>query len=623
MLEYARWKYILIAVVLLLALLFALPNFFGEDPALQVARKDRNPITADAAQSLEAFLHQRNVHFLRSYLDNGRLMVRFANVPDQLAGRDAVDEQYQGTYITALSFAPRTPELLRALGLRPMPLGLDLRGGLYLLYQVDVNAAVAQALDGYAQDARRALAAANIPVKEVTTVAVEGAHANAVRVVLPPEADAAAARSALATPLQGMSLGTESLASGSAITGVMTNAQIRERQDYAIQQNITTLRNRVNELGVSEPIVQRQGIDRINVQLPGVQNSAEVKDILGRVATLEFRLEDMQNSAFEAMQTGRVPLGSKLYTNTRFGRPVLLKREVIATGDQLTNATTSQSQEGPAVNVRLDARAGENMLKTTRANLNRRMAVVLIEKRQETTEVNGKKVTRQVTDEQVINSATIRGVFSNNFQITGLQAGEARELALLLRSGSLATPLFEIEERAVGPSLGRENIDKGVTALLVGMAGVFVFMAIYYKVFGLVADLVLLANVVLLTALLSMMRASLSLPGIAGIILTVGIAVDANVLIYERIREELRKGVSPQAAIRAGFDKAFSAIADSNITALIAGVVLWVLGTGPIRGFAVVLTLGILTSMFTSLMGSRALLTLMYGGRRKIAHLPI
>jgi preprotein translocase subunit SecD len=623
MLEYARWKYILIAVVLLLGLLLALPNFFGEDPALQVARKDHNPVTATEAQSLEAFLRQRNVHFLRSYIDNGRLMVRFANVPDQLAGRDAVDEQYQGTYITALSFAPRTPELLRALGLRPMPLGLDLRGGLYLLYQVDVNAAVSQALDGYAQDARRALAAANIPVKEVSTIAVEGAHPNAVRVVLPPEADVAAARNALNTPLQGLAVSTESLASGSAITAVMTNAQIRERQDYAIQQNITTLRNRVNELGVSEPIVQRQGVDRINVQLPGVQNSAEVKDILGRVATLEFRLEDMEHNAVEAQATGRVPLGSKLYTNTRFGRPVLLKREVIATGDQLTNATTSQSQEGPAVNVRLDARAGENMLKTTRANLNKRMAVVLIEKRQETSEVNGKKLTRQVTDEQVINSATIRGVFSNNFQITGLQAGEARELALLLRSGSLATPLFEIEERAVGPSLGRENIDKGVTALIVGMLGVFVFMAIYYKVFGLVADLVLLANVVLLTALLSLMRASLSLPGIAGIILTVGMAVDANVLIYERIREELRKGVSPQAAIRAGFDKAFSAISDSNITALIAGVVLWVLGTGPIRGFAVVLTLGILTSMFTALMGSRALLTLMYGGRRKIARLPI
>jgi preprotein translocase subunit SecD len=623
MLEYARWKYILVAVVLLLALLFALPNFFGEDPALQVARKDHSPVGADAMQAVETFLRQHNVHFVKSYIDNGRLMVRFANVPDQLAARDAVDEEYKGTYITALSFAPRTPELLRVLGLRPMPLGLDLRGGLYLLYQVDVNSAVSQALEGYATDARRALAAANIPVKDVSLVAVDSERPNAVRVVLPPAADVSAARSALNTPLQGLSVSTESLASGSAITAVMTSAQVRERQDYAIQQNITTLRNRVNELGVSEPIVQRQGIDRINVQLPGVQNSAEVKDILGRVATLEFRLQDMQNNAMEAKETGRVPLGSKLYTHTRFGYPVLLKREVIATGDQLTNATSGQSQEGPAVNVRLDARAGENMLRTTRANLNKRMAVVLIEKRRETQEVDGKKVSREVTDEEVINDATIRGVFSNNFQITGLTAGEARELALLLRSGSLATVIYEIEERAVGPSLGRENIDKGVTALIVGMAGVFVFMAIYYKTFGLVADLVLLANVVLLTALLSMMRASLSLPGIAGIILTVGIAVDANVLIYERIREELRKGVSPQAAIRAGFDKAFSAIADSNITALIAGVVLWVLGTGPIRGFAVVLTLGIATSMFTALMGSRALLTLMYGGRRKIARLSI
>jgi preprotein translocase subunit SecD len=623
MLEYARWKYILVAVVLLLGLLFALPNFFGEDPALQVARKDHNPVDASASQTVEAFLTQRGVHFLKSYIDSGRLMVRFANVPDQLAARDAVNEQFTGTYITALSFAPRTPEFLRALGLRPMPLGLDLRGGLYLLYQVDVNAAVAQALEGYAQDTRRALAAASIPVKDVTTVAVGAGKHNAVRVLLAPEADVGAAKTALNTALQGLSVTTESLASGSAITGVLTTAQIRERQDYAIQQNITTLRNRVNELGVSEPIVQRQGIDRINVQLPGVQNSAEVKDILGRVATLEFRLEDMQDNAVEAMQTGRAPLGAKLYTHTRFGRPVLLKREIIATGDQLTNATSGQSQEGPAVNVKLDARAGENMLKTTRANLNKRMAVVLIEKRRETSEVDGKKVTRDVTDEEVINDATIRGIFSNNFQITGLQAGEARELSLLLRSGSLATVIYPIEERAVGPSLGRDNIAKGVNALLVGMAAVFVFMALYYKTFGLVADLVLLANVVLLTALLSMMRASLSLPGIAGIILTVGMAVDANVLIYERIREEIRKGVSPQAAIRAGFDKAFSAIFDSNITTLIAGLVLWVFGTGPIRGFAIVLTLGIATSMFTSLMGSRALLTLMYGGRRKIARLSI
>src|SRR5207302_2025056 len=457
--------------------------------------------------------------------DGVRVKVQKVQVT-QLTARDAVNERFADTYRTALSFAPRTPELLRAVGLRPMPLGLDLRGGLYLLYQVDVNAAVAQAIEGYAQDARRALAAANIPVKDASAVAVGSDKANAVRVVLPPEADVNAARTALNQPLTGLAITTESLPSGSAMTAVMTPAQIREREDYAIQQNITTLRNRVNELGVSEPIVQRQGIDRINVQLPGVQNSAEVKDILGRVATLEFRLEDMQNSVYEAMQRGRAPLGSKLYTHTRFGRPILLKRDIIATGDQLTNATVGQSPEGPAVNVKLDARAGENMLKTTRANLNKRMAVVLIEKRRETSEVDGKKVTRDVTDEQVINDATIRGVFSNNFQITGLSAGEARELALLLRSGSLATVIYPIEERAVGPSLGRDNIDKGVTALVLGMAGVFAFMAIYYRTFGVVADLVLLANVVLLTALLSMMRASLSLPGIAGIILTVGMAVD-------------------------------------------------------------------------------------------------
>jgi preprotein translocase subunit SecD len=623
MLEYARWKYILVGIVLLLGILFALPNVFGEDPALQVARKDRAPVGTDAAPAIESYLKEKGVGFEKSYVDDGRLMLRFPNVPEQLKARDAVNDRFKDTYVTALSFASRAPELLRRIGLRPMPLGLDLRGGLYLLYQVDVNGAVAQFLDGYAQDARRALTAANIPFKEASVVAEESDRPNAVRIVLPPEADSGAARDALSKALQGVQFSTQSLASGSAILAKLTPAQIRERQDYAIQQNIITLRNRVNELGVSEPIVQRQGLDRINVQLPGVQNSAEVKDILGKVATLEFRLEDMNNSAYEAKVSGHTPLGSKLYTHTRVGRPLLLKREIIATGDQLTNATSTQTQEGPAVSIKLDARAGEAMLKTTRANLNKRMAVVLIEKRRETTEVGGQKITRDITDEEVINDATIRGIFSNSFQITGLSAGEARELALLLRSGSLATVIYSIEERAVGPSLGRDNIDKGVRALVIGMAAVFVFMAIYYRVFGLVADAVLLANVVLLAALLSLMRASLSLPGIAGIILTVGMAVDANVLIYERIREELRKGVSPQAAIRAGFEKAFSAIADSNITTLIAGLVLWVFGTGPIRGFAIVLTLGIATSLFTALMGSRALITLMYGGRRKLTRLPI
>jgi len=625
MLEYARWKYVLVAAVLFLALIFALPNVFGEDPALQVARKDRAPVAVDAAPTIEAYLKERGVAFEKSYLDSGRLMLRFPNVPEQLKARDAVNDHFKDQYVTALSFASRAPGMFRRMGLRPMRLGLDLRGGLYLLYQADVNGAVNQWLEGYAQDARRTLSTANIPYKDVSIATVASSdRPNAVRIVLPPEADVNAARTALTQALQGAQISTESLSTGSAIAATLTPAQIRERQDYAIEQVITVLRNRVNELGVSEPIVVRQGVDRINVQLPGVQNSAEVKDILGKVATLEFRLEDMTNSAFQAAASGHAPLGSKLYMHTRMGRPLLLKREIIATGDQLTNATSTQTQSGPAVAIKLDARAGEAMLKTTRANLKKRMAVVLIEKRRDTTtDVNGKKVSRDVTDEEVINDATIQGIFSNNFEITGLQAGEARELALLLRSGSLSTGIYPIEERAVGPSLGKDNIDKGVNALVIGMAGVFLFMAIYYRMFGLVADAVLLANVVLLAALLSMMGASLSLPGIAGIILTVGMAVDANVLIYERIREEIRKGVSPQAAIRAGFEKAFSAIADSNVTTLIAGLVLWVFGTGPIRGFAIVLTLGIATSLFTALMGSRALITLMYGGKRKLTHLSI
>jgi len=623
MLEYARWKYILIVVVLLLSTLFALPNVFGDDPAIQIGRADHTNLKADDAAAIVSYLKDQKVSVDKSYVEDGKVMLRFVDTTEQFKARDAIKDHYKEQYFTAMSFASRAPDLFVKWGLRPMPLGLDLRGGLYLLYQVDVKGSVSQYLEGYAQDARRALSVSNIQFKDVTVAVNGGDQQNAVRIVLPPETDVSTARTALTQPFQGISTTTESLPSGSAIVATLSTAQIKERQDYAIQQVITTMRNRVNELGVSEPIVQRQGVDRINVQLPGVQNSAEVVNILGKVASLEFRLEDMSNSAQEAVATGHAPLGSKLYTHTRIGRPILLKREIIATGDQLTSATSTQTQEGPAVSLRLDSRAGDAMLKTTRANLRKRMAVVLIEKRRETTKVDGKEVSKDITDEQVINDATIQGIFSNQFNITGLQAGEARELALLLRSGSLSTPIYPVEERVIGPSVGKENIDKGVNALIIGMAGVFVFMAIYYRAFGLVADLVLLANVVLLTALLSMMRASLSLPGIAGIILTVGMAVDANVLIYERIREEVRKGVSPQAAIRAGFEKAFSAIADSNVTTLIAGVVLWVFGTGPIRGFAIVLTLGIATSLFTALMGSRALVTLLYGGKRKLTRLSI
>jgi preprotein translocase subunit SecD len=625
MLEYARWKYILIVAVLLLALIFALPNVFGSAPALQLAHSDHTPVTAAEVTSISDYLRQHGVRVEKAYADSsGRLMVQVADVSDQLQARDIADAKYQGTYISALSLVPRAPAFFRALGLKPMPLGLDLRGGLDLLYQVDVNSAVAQMLQNYSQDAGRALAAAKIPVRNITFTTTGGSPLqNAILIPFPPGADLAAAQQSLATPLQGLTLTTQSGPDGPQLVAAMSPAQVKQREDYAIEQSVTTLRNRVNQLGVSEPIVQRQGLDRIDVQLPGIQNAADVKNLLGQVATLEFRLNDTTANAVEAAQTGNVPLGDKLYTHTATGLPLLLKREVIATGDQLTNATTGQSQQGPAVDITLNSKAGDNMLRTTRQNVGKQMGVVLIEKHQETSTVDGKKVTREVTSERVINDATIQGVFSDRFEITGLSMGEARDLAILLRSGSLPTPIFLVEEQVIGPSLGKENIKMGIAALVIGMAGVLAFMAIYYKVFGLVADLVLIANVVLLTALLSMMGASLSLPGIAGIILTVGIAVDANVLIYERIREEIRKGVTPQAAIRAGFEKAFSAIADSNITTLIAGLVLWVFGTGAIRGFAVVLTLGIATSMFTSLMGSRALVTLMYGRKRKVARLPI
>jgi preprotein translocase subunit SecD len=623
MLEFARWKYILVAVVLAIAFVLALPNVFGEDAALQVARKDRAAVDAAGQKSVEDFLREQKVAFSRSYVDNGRLMLHFADVPNQLKARDIVNESLAAQYVTALSFASRAPDWVRGLGLRPMPLGLDLRGGLYLLYQVDVNGAVAQLLEAYEQDFRRTLERAGLPFSDVAAVATGGSERpNALRIVLPAGADADPVRTALRTALPDLTFTETSAATGPVVEMALTEAQIRERQDYAIQQNLTTLRNRVNELGVAEPVVTRQGLDRIAVQLPGVQNSAEVKDILGKVATLEFRLVDVTNSISEAVQRGRAPIGSKLYRD-RNDQPVLLKRDVIVTGDQLVDATTAATQDGPGVSVKLDQLGGEEMLRTTRANLKRPMAVVFIEQRRETIEVGGQKVTRDVKEERVINQATIQGVFSNNFQITGLMSTEARELALLLRAGALAAPIFVVEERAVGPALGQENIDQGVRALLIGMALLFVFMLVYYKAFGIVANIVLLANVVLLAALLTALKTALSLPGIAGIVLTVGMAVDANVLIYERIREEVRNGVTPQMAITKGFEKAFSSIADANVTTLIAGIVLWIFGTGAIRGFAVVLSLGIVTSMFTALLGSRALLTLMYGGARRPAQLSI
>jgi preprotein translocase subunit SecD len=617
MISYPRWKIALVAVVILIGVLFAVPNLFGEQSALQFAKDGGSLVEGDRI-AIEKLLADKGVVPTGAFLDQGRLTLRFASTEEQLKARDIVGEARHDQYTIALSKASRVPEWMRNLGLNPLKLGLDLRGGVYLVYEVDVQGAIKQQLDHEEQDFRASLRNARVAYQDVV---VDYPH-NSVRVLFRDADSFAKGKAAILADNRNVTFTDTTVDGAPALQLALTADEIKKREDDAVQQNIVILRNRLNspELAVSEPQVARQGVDQIAIQLPGLQNSAEVKKILGKTATLEFRMVDENDNPLEAAATGHVPLGTKLYY-TRDKRPVLLKREVVVTGDELTDATFQpNSQDGPAVSVGLDSRGAAKMLKNTQENIGHLMAVVFIDRSREK---NAEGVDVDRTTEYVINQATIRGVFSNNFSITGVNPVEGRELALLLRAGGLAAPLTPIEERAIGPTLGEKNIAQGVDAMVFGMLAAFLFMGIYYKVFGLIADLVLVANVVLLTALLSIVGAALTLPGIAAVVLTVGMAVDANILIYERIREELRNGVSPRAAITAGFERAFSAIADSNVTALIAGLVLWLFGTGAVRGFAVVLVLGIATSMFTSLMGSRALVQVIYGGRRKLDGLSI
>jgi preprotein translocase subunit SecD len=617
MISYPRWKMVLVAVVIALAVLLALPNVFGEESALQLVR-DRAAVQASDRDAVVQLLQSKDVKPTGVFLDQGRLTLRFASKQDQLKARDVITEARPNEFTVALTQASRVPDWMRSIGLSPLKLGLDLRGGVYLVYQVDVAGAVKQLLDHREQDFRASLRTAHVPYQDV----VVDYPGNRVRVLFKDADNQAKGNAAIIADNRNLHLTETTVGGAPALELLLTPQEIKDRQDSAVQQNIVILRNRLNspELAVSEPQVAREGVDRIAIQLPGLQNSAEVKKILGKTATLEFRMVDENDNPLEAAASGHVPLGAKLYYS-RDKQPVLLKREVVVTGDQLTDASFQpNTQDGPAVSVSLDARGAAKMLKNTEENIGHLMAVVFIDRSREK---NAQGVEVDRTTEEVINRATIRGVFSNNFQITGVNPIEGRELALLLRAGGLAAPLTPIEERAIGPSLGADNITKGVRAMVFGMAAAFLFMAIYYKLFGVVADLVLLVNVILLTALLSIFGAALTLPGIAAVVLTVGMAVDANILIYERIREELRNGVSPRAAITAGFDRAFSAIFDSNITAAIAGLVLWLFGSGAVRGFAVVLVLGIVTSMFTALMGSRTLVQLIYGGKRKVERLSI
>ena len=618
--RYPLWVNILVLAVIVGGALFALPNLYGDDPALQITREDGIAMTDIVRGQIVVALDEQEIEFSSVLLEDEAVVVRFPDVASQLSGSAALGEAMP-FHIVALALAPRTPGWLRFLGLEPMSLGLDLRGGVHFLYQVDLDSAINQLLQTYQGDLRTRLREEGIRNSginldgDVISVGIQDAErmddAEEIIRVLDPTASATVLG---AQP--GMTVNRTTVDGLPGFRVQPTPVLINQRQTFAIQQNTTTLRNRVNELGVAEPVVQRQGLNRIVVQLPGVQDPAQAERILGATATVEFRLVDWENDAFAADRTGRPPLGS-LLRYQRDGTPTLLRRDLIVSGDQLTDATFIYSQGQPAVNVRLNSQGGNRMLETTQANLNRPMAVLYVEEKPELIERDdGTQIIRNTRDETVINVATIRGIFSTNFQITGVTPFEGQDLALLLRAGALATPIFKVEERTIGPSLGQDNIDRGRAAVLTGFLLVVLFMAAYYRIFGLTADLALFANLVLIVALLSMLQASLTLPGIAGIVLTVGMAVDANVLIFERIREELRNGNSPQASIRAGYEKAFSTIADANITTLIAASVLWVFGTGPIRGFATTLGLGIVTSMFTAIIGTRVVVNLIYGYRR-------
>ena len=602
--KYPTWLNLLVLVVLLTGILFALPNIYGSVPAIQVADRLGEPMTESQLAGFVTVLGDAGIEAEAAFLKDDRAVLRFEEAQDQSAAGDTLRERYGRDLNIALTLAPRLPAWVRNLGLNPMSLGLDLRGGIYVLLEVDMDSAIQKRLESYQQDFDDRLRDARIRHR------VELAN-RVITVRLANAEDFEAARDIVRTadPEVLITDGTD----GKTFTVRMTETQVRARQDFAIEQNITTLRNRVDELGVAEPLVQRQGIDRIVVQLPGVQDPTELDKILTATATVEFRLVD---------QSGDQP-GSRRYQGRGQEQAQILKREVIASGDEIVNASAGFSAEGqPAVNITLDAAGGERMLATTRDNLNKPMSTVFIEWREETRTRGGVTETQRVKSEEIINTATIRGVFKNNFQITGLNPMEASDLAKLLRAGALAAPVYKVDDRTIGPTLGKENIDRGFRAIQIGFLAVIVFMAIYYRVFGLIADVALFSNLVFIVAVLSMLGASLTLPGIAGIVLTVGMAVDANVLIFERIREELAAGSSPQQAIHSGYDKALSSIADANITTLIAAIVLLGFGTGPIKGFAITLMIGILTSMFTAIVGTRAIVNLAFGGR-KLNNVPV
>jgi preprotein translocase subunit SecD len=607
--HYVPWKNALIVFFLFLSTLYALPNFYGSDLAIQITGTGDYIVEESDLESISSALTENNVDFKSINIDNNNILIRFNNSQSQLSSKTLLKNSLSRNYVVALNLAPSIPQWLGSLGGKAMSLGLDLRGGVHFLLEVDMEAVISTSLDRYYNELRTVLRKDKL-YKKIRK------EDNMLVVSFKSEELKNKAKKVIKNDLPDLVIVEGSELELELGLEVSSNAQA-DAKSSALKQNITTLRNRVNELGVAEPIIQQQGAERIVVQLPGVQDTARAKEILGAVATVEFRLVDEKNDVQTAVQSGKTPSGSKVYS-FKDGRPLLLKTTVIATGENIVDASSSVDQYNqPQVSIVLDSSGGRTMLETTKEFIGYRMAVVFIENQVETIIEDGVAVKMRSKTQDIINAATIQGTFSNRFQITGLDsARESRNLALLLRAGSLSAPVEIIEERTIGPSLGADNIQKGFISVLVGFALVLVFMAWRYRVFGLVANVALTLNLITIVSILSMLQATLTLPGIAGIVLTVGMAVDANVLIFERIKEEMRSAKNIQKAISAGYEKALLTIADANITTLIASLVLFSFGTGAIKGFAVTLSIGIITSMFTAIIVSRAMINLIYGGKK-------
>ncbi|MDJ0882148.1 MAG: protein translocase subunit SecD [Gammaproteobacteria bacterium] len=619
--QYPLWKYVLLITVVVTGLIYAAPNLYGEDPAVQISHRV-NLINEEELNRVQTVLQNLAIDYQSLELGTGYILVRFASEEEQLKAAADLKEALQeedSRYSVALNLAPATPDWLNTMNALPMYLGLDLRGGVHFLMEVDMDAAINKSLNRVSSEIRSYLREEKVRYRTVQV------KSDGLAVRFSSEEEQEQGLLKLEEEFRDFEFNTSADERSFFVNMAFSETALQAEKTAALTQNISTLKNRVNELGVAEPVIQRQGEDRVVVQLPGVQDTVRAKEILGATATLEFRLVQGTLTDWNAAETsGKIPVGAKLYKETD-GSPVLLKRRVIVTGDQIIGAASGfDSQSGsPDVTITLNSKGADRMSKITRDNIGKPMAVVFIEDKYEQREIEGEIKRIKKTEQRVINVATIRDQLSKRFHITGLDSTrEARDLALLLRAGALRAPMIIVEERTVGPSLGQENIDKGFKSVMIGFVAVLIFMAVYYKVFGLVANLALTLNLVLMVAVLSLLQATLTLPGIAGIVLTVGMAVDANVLIFERIREEIRLGNSPQASIFSGYQKALSTIADANITTLIAAIILFSFGTGPIQGFAVTLSIGIITSMFTAIMGTRAIINLIYG-RKHVKKLAI